>query len=104
MESRKTLQQAIQFFSDFENCREFMIAVRWPTARVLCPECGSDNVTYLKNAKVYTGTTDEDAETIFRIVGLSVPEKTAYATIPPISKPVSEYDRREDLISALTVF
>ncbi|MGA7632342.1 MAG: IS1595 family transposase [Terriglobales bacterium] len=53
MESPKTLQQAIQFFSDFENCREFMIAFRWPDGKVRCPECGSENVTYLKNAKVY---------------------------------------------------
>jgi transposase-like protein len=53
MESPKTLQQAIQFFSDFENCRQFMIAVRWPDGKVRCPECGSDEVTYLKNAKVY---------------------------------------------------
>ncbi|MGO8808970.1 MAG: IS1595 family transposase [Candidatus Sulfotelmatobacter sp.] len=53
MESPKTLQQAIQFFSDFENCRQFMIAVRWSDGKVRCPECGSDEVTYLKNAKVY---------------------------------------------------
>ena len=26
MESPKTLQEAIQLFSDFENCRQFMVA------------------------------------------------------------------------------
>ena len=29
MKSPQTLQEAIQFFSDYENCRQFMISVRW---------------------------------------------------------------------------
>ncbi len=49
----KTLQQAIQFFSDFENCRQFMISVRWEDGVVRCPTCDSEKVTYLANAKVY---------------------------------------------------
>src|SRR5438552_9545715 len=53
MKELKTLQQAIQHFADYENCREFMIAVRWPDGKVRCPQCGSENVTYLKNARVY---------------------------------------------------
>src|ERR1039458_6320967 len=53
MESPKTLQQAIQFFGDFENCRQFMIAIRWPDGKVRCPQCDSDKVTYLANARVY---------------------------------------------------
>ena len=53
MESPKTLQQAIKFFADFENCRQFMVAVRWPDGKVCCPQCGSQKVTYLKNARVY---------------------------------------------------
>lgn len=53
MEAPKTLQQAIQFFSDFENCRQFMISVRWEDGIVRCPACNSDKVTYLAKAKVY---------------------------------------------------
>jgi transposase-like protein len=53
MESPKTLQEAIQFFGDFENCRQFMIAVRWPDGKVRCPQCGSDHLTYLEKARVY---------------------------------------------------
>jgi transposase-like protein len=49
----KTLQQAILHFSDYENCREFMIAVRWLDGIVRCPHCESDRVTYLENARVY---------------------------------------------------
>jgi transposase-like protein len=53
MDAPKTLQQAIQFFSDYENCRKFMIAVRWEDGTVRCPYCGSEKVTYLEKAKLY---------------------------------------------------
>src|SRR5690349_12873391 len=53
MESPKTLQQAIQFFSDYENCRQFMVSVRWPDGKVRCPNCGSGKVGYLEKARVY---------------------------------------------------
>src|SRR5947207_11397968 len=49
----KTLQQAIVFFADPENCREFMTKLRWPDGKVTCPRCGSENVKYLPNARVF---------------------------------------------------
>jgi len=48
-----TLQEAILYFSVYENCHEYMTRMRWPDGRVLCPRCGSDDVDYLPNAKVY---------------------------------------------------
>jgi len=53
MKGPQTLQQAIQFFADYENCRQFMIAVRWADGKVRCPYCESDNVTYLEKARLY---------------------------------------------------
>ncbi len=53
MDSPKTLLEAVQYFSDAERCRQFMIAVRWPDGVVKCPRCGSEKVTWLENAKVY---------------------------------------------------
>jgi transposase-like protein len=49
----KTLQQAIVYFADPEHCREFMTDLRWPDGKVLCPQCGSDNVIYLEKARLY---------------------------------------------------
>ena len=49
----ETLQQAIIYFSDFENCRSFMVDMRWPDGKVMCPRCESDNVDWLPNAKLY---------------------------------------------------
>src|ERR1700734_4049361 len=53
METPKTLHEAIQYFADFENCREFMVAVRWPHGKISCPLCGSEKVTYLAKARLY---------------------------------------------------
>src|SRR6266545_2241419 len=40
----KTLQDAIVYFSNKDNCREYLIARRWPDG-VVCPTCGSESVT-----------------------------------------------------------
>jgi transposase-like protein len=49
----KTLQDAILYFSNFDNCREFMAGVRWLDGVVRCPYCGSERVIYLEKARVY---------------------------------------------------
>jgi len=43
----ETLQEAITFFSNEENCQRFMVAVRWADGKVRCPHCNSEEVTYL---------------------------------------------------------
>jgi transposase-like protein len=53
METPKTLQTTIQFFSDYENCRKFMAFVRWMDGVVRCPRCNSEKITYLEKARVY---------------------------------------------------
>ncbi|MGZ5436772.1 MAG: IS1595 family transposase [Pyrinomonadaceae bacterium] len=45
--SPKTLQQAIVYFSNPDNCLRHMIEVRWPDGKVTCPTCGAEKVTYL---------------------------------------------------------
>lgn len=42
-----TLQQAILFFADSINCRDYLVARRWPMG-VICPRCGSKNVLFLE--------------------------------------------------------
>jgi transposase-like protein len=41
----KTLKQAIEYFADAKNCREYLVATRWPNG-VECPHCGSKNVKF----------------------------------------------------------
>jgi transposase-like protein len=49
----KTLQEAILYFAEFENCKNFMVELRWPDGKVKCPQCGSDHVSYLAKARVW---------------------------------------------------
>jgi hypothetical protein len=51
MESPKTLQEAVIFFSDMDNCIAYMKAKRWPDGVVVCPTCGRNDVSWLANQK-----------------------------------------------------
>jgi transposase-like protein len=53
MQVPKTLLEAIKLFADKENCRQFMIAVRFADGVVRCPHCGSDKVVYMEKANLY---------------------------------------------------
>ena len=41
----KTLQEAIVYFSNPDNCRDYLVARRWPDG-VTCPRCGGKNATF----------------------------------------------------------
>jgi transposase-like protein len=43
-----TLQEAIVYFSNPENCREYLAVRRWPDG-VTCPKCGTKDVIFLEN-------------------------------------------------------
>ena len=47
----KSLTEAVIYFKDFENCKRFMIDMRWPDGVVRCPRCNSAKVTYLEKAR-----------------------------------------------------
>ena len=49
----KTLLEAIRYFSDYENCHQFVMDLRWPDGKVRCPQCASDHVVYLAKARVW---------------------------------------------------
>ncbi len=42
-----TLQEAILYFANPVNCREYLVARRWPKG-VICPRCESKNVLFLE--------------------------------------------------------
>ena len=45
----KSLKEAILYFSNPDNCIDYLASRRWPDGRVICPGCGSDRVSF--NAK-----------------------------------------------------
>ena len=46
----KTLQEAILYFQDLDNCQSYIVARRWPDG-VTCPTCGRSDVRYLANQR-----------------------------------------------------
>jgi transposase-like protein len=44
-----TLLQAVRYFTSADNCRDYLVARRWPNG-VRCPQCGSDSV-YFDNGR-----------------------------------------------------
>ncbi len=49
----ETLLEAITYFSDEARALDFMKSIRWPSGAVVCPHCGSKEVTFLSNAKLW---------------------------------------------------
>lgn len=50
MRAPKTLQEAIIYFANPDNCVAYMVDHRWPNG-VICPTCGRRDVTYLATQK-----------------------------------------------------
>jgi transposase-like protein len=48
----KTLQQAIIYFADLDNCVAYMVDRRWPNG-VMCPTCGRKDVSYIPARRVW---------------------------------------------------
>jgi len=55
----KTLQDAILYFADQDNCLNYLIARRWPKG-VTCPRCGSDNVGFVATRRIWQCRTRHD--------------------------------------------
>ncbi len=43
-------QDAVIWFSEYQNCHDFLVAMRWPHG-VTCPHCGSKDVTYMESVQ-----------------------------------------------------
>jgi transposase-like protein len=42
----KSLQEAIIYFANQDNCIDYLALRRWPDGRVICPGCGSDRISF----------------------------------------------------------
>jgi transposase-like protein len=52
MDTPKTLTDAIRYFADADNAREYLAAKRWPNG-VTCPYCGVPEPMFLKTRRIW---------------------------------------------------
>jgi hypothetical protein len=52
IEEPKSLQEAILYFSDPDNCLNYVVARRWPKG-VVCPTCGSKDVSFIGTRRLW---------------------------------------------------
>jgi transposase-like protein len=53
MRTPKTLQAAIVYFSNPDNCIEYLVAQRWPDGNVVCPTCGANDVRFIQTRRMF---------------------------------------------------
>jgi transposase-like protein len=49
----KSLQEAVVYFSDPNNCIDYLAIRRWPDGRVICPTCESDKVKFNADRRIW---------------------------------------------------
>lgn len=49
----RTLQQAILYFADQDNCISYLAARRWQDGKAICPTCGSDTVSFVASRRLW---------------------------------------------------
>src|SRR5256885_13156819 len=52
MKQPMTLQAAIIFYADLDNCLNHLVAQRWPDG-VVCPTCGSKDVKFITTRRIW---------------------------------------------------
>ena len=54
MSEPKSLQEAIIYFSNPDNCIDYLAIRRWPDGKVTCPTCGCETVKFSEKRRTWT--------------------------------------------------
>ena len=49
----QTLQEAISYFSDPDQCFEYAVNLRWPNGKITCPRCGSKEHSFISTRRLW---------------------------------------------------
>src|SRR5664279_2797269 len=49
----KTLIEAIRHFADPQVCHDFMVSMRWPDGKAICPRCNCDRVGFIATRRTW---------------------------------------------------
>jgi len=53
MKKPTTLQQAIIYFSEPQRAFDYAVSLRWPSGKVTCPRCDSENHSFIKTRRIW---------------------------------------------------
>jgi transposase-like protein len=53
METPKTLQEAIVYFSDKDRCFAYAVQLRWIGGKVTCPRCNGEKHSFIKTRRIW---------------------------------------------------
>ena len=48
-----TLIEAVRYFSDLDVCHEYMVTIKWPDGKSICPKCGGEHVGEIKSRRMF---------------------------------------------------
>jgi len=48
-----TLQEAISYFSDTDHTFDFAVAMRWPSSKIECPRCASEEHSFISTRRIW---------------------------------------------------
>lgn len=54
MTEPKSLQEAVVYFSNPNNCIDYLAIRRWPNGKVVCPTCGCETVKFSEKRRTWT--------------------------------------------------
>lgn len=48
----KTLIEAVRYFSDIDQCNEYMKSIKWPDGKIVCPHCNGERIGEIKTRRM----------------------------------------------------
>lgn len=49
----ETLLAAVRYFSDLDVCHQYMVRIKWPNTKIVCPKCGSDKIGTIGSRRMF---------------------------------------------------
>jgi len=53
MSDHATLRDAILYFAEFDHCKDFMVRLRWPEDKIICPRCGGEKLCWVEKQRLW---------------------------------------------------
>jgi transposase-like protein len=53
IETPETLIEAVRHFSNLDICHQYMVRMKWPDGKVICPKCGGENIGHIESRRMF---------------------------------------------------